>query len=340
MTAPAANTVSRAAAAFDPAVAPQAPRPGTSTWVAFYVAAPLIMALPLGWYGAGIGAEWPRTTSMLLWGSVCLLSWILSDLLARLLARLPGASRAPAWVLLVGGYLLNLLASSLYNPAIVKGLVDLRLALETPAVTDYFNVERSLLDPGYLWLLLAAGIPGLFVWLAGNYALERIAGVPRLRRSALRVGPAEPIGAVASAADRTPAHAATTPASPTAPAAPAEPAALTEPPLPRFFLRLARLTDLRTEELVAIEAEDHYIQVHSTRGKELVYYRFKDALEDLRDLDGLQIHRSAWVSRNGISALEEEGRALQVVLVTGARMRASLSNRGALLQAGFRPRHG
>jgi hypothetical protein len=323
MTAPAANTVARAAAAFDPAVAPQAPRPGTSTWVAFYVAAPLIMALPLGWYGAGIGAEWPRTTSMLLWGSVCLLSWILSDLLARLLARLPGASRAPAWVLLVGGYLLNLLASSLYNPAIVKGLVHFGLALETPAVTDYFNVERSLLDPGYLWLLLAAGIPGLFVWLAGNYALERIAGVPRLRRSALRFGPAEPIGAVASAADRTPA-----------------PAAQTAPPLPRFFLRLARLTDLRTEELVAIEAEDHYIQVHSTRGKELVYYRFKDALEDLRDLDGLQIHRSAWVSRNGISALEEEGRALQVVLVTGARMRASLSNRGALLQAGFRPRHG
>lgn len=337
MTAPAANTVENAAGAFDPAVAPQAPRPGTSAWVAFYVAAPLIMALPLGWYGAGIGAEWPRTTSMLLWGSVCLLSWILSDLLSRLLARLPGASLAPAWLLLVGGYLLNLLASSLYNPAIVKGLVDLRLATETPAVTDYFDVERSLLDPAYLWLLLAAGIPGLFVWLAGNYALERIAGVPRLRRTAPGVGPAEPIAIVDAPADRAPAPmapAATAAVPPTAPAAPAG------PPLPRFFLRLSRLTGLRTEELVAIEAEDHYVQVHSTRGKELVYYRFKDALEDLRDLDGLQIHRSAWVSRNGISALEEEGRALQVVLVTGARMRASLSNRGALIQAGFRPRHG
>ena len=107
--------------------------------------------------------------------------------------------------------------------------------------------------------------------------------------------------------------------------------------VPRFFQRLSKLAGLTIDDLVAIEAEDHYVQVHSIRGKELIYYRFRDALQELESLpDGLQIHRSAWVSRRHVTALDGRGRKLEVVLDTGDRLGVSLSNRGALLQAGIR----
>jgi DNA-binding LytR/AlgR family response regulator len=104
---------------------------------------------------------------------------------------------------------------------------------------------------------------------------------------------------------------------------------------PRFFDRLVRLRGLSPEQLVAVEAEDHYIQVHSTRGKELIYYCFGDALGDLHALQGVQIHRSVSVSRAGIARLEGSGRNLQVVLVTGDTLRVSHSNRGVLRNAGW-----
>ena len=107
-------------------------------------------------------------------------------------------------------------------------------------------------------------------------------------------------------------------------------------PTPRFFRRLSKLSGLGIDELVAVEAEDHYVQVHSTRGKELVYHRFRDALEELDGVPGLQIHRSAWVSRQHIQGLDGRGRKLEVVLVTGDRFSVSLSSHRALLQAGLR----
>jgi hypothetical protein len=308
----------------DPAPAPQPPPAGSRAWYGFYLGAPLIGALPMGWYGAGIGAELSRGSSMLLWVSVCWLSWVLSDALARLLARMPGATLAPPWLLLCAGYLLNLLLSSVYNPAVLQWLLRMGLGSETPAITEYFDLERSLLDPAYLWLLLIAGLPGLLVWLAGNYALERIAAVPRFSHPDPRPAASPPAPPAAAAA-----------ALPTLPG-PAAPMS----PSPRFFERLERLQGLRTDELVAVEAEDHYIQVHSLRGKELVYYRFRDALTDLATLDGLQIHRSAWVSRRGIQSVQEQGRVLGVLLVTGETLRASQSYKGALAQSGFRARPG
>ena len=152
-------------------------------------------------------------------------------------------------------------------------------------------------------------------WLLGNYFLERFYGLPRLSRltTALagetREGSAD--NSLAAAELSTDAASA---------------------PKPRFLQRLDRLAGLNVSELVAVEAEDHYIHVHSRRGKELIYYRFGDALEELRTLRGIQIHRSAWVSIDGIQTVEDRGRKTHVVLITGERLRVSLPNRGALLR--------
>jgi len=305
-----------------PTSAPVSPARGTRPWVAFYFVAPLLMAVPLGWYGAGLGSEMPFSASMILWSTICLLSWWCSDGFSQLLALALGRHRVTPVVILTCGYLLNMAAASVYNPAVVNALLYFELAETTPFLEQYFELERSLLDPSYLWMLGLAGLPGWILWLTGNYLLELLAGVPRVRHPRLAT-PGE--------------NELRTSVLPSAPSA--LPAGMTPTRAePRFLQRLTRLTGLTMKELVAIEAEDHYIQVHSLRGKELVYYRFRDAMDDLQSWDGLQIHRSAWVNRSGIERLEGRGRQMEVVLVTGDRCKVSMSFRGALLNAGLNRR--
>lgn len=70
------------------------------------------------------------------------------------------------------------------------------------------------------------------------------------------------------------------------------------PPLLREKLppRLARA------RLLAVQAEDHYLRVHTDAGDALLLMRFTDALQALNTLDGVRTHRSWWVAR---SAVEE-----------------------------------
>ena len=141
---------------------PQAPPVGGGPWVVFYGVAPLITALPMGWYGAGIAAGFPFAASMLLWISICTISWWLSDSLARSMARL--APRAlPPLVCLTAGYFLNLLLSSMYNPALLWWMVEVGIVKRSSNIDFYFAVERNLLSGDYLRLLLVGGTPGLFV---------------------------------------------------------------------------------------------------------------------------------------------------------------------------------
>ena len=299
---------------------PRARRATPAQLLFFYTGPPLLMALPMGLYGAGLGAELPFAGSMLLWMSICLMSWLLSDICSRFFAQALRPWRSPVWVILVCGYLVNLAASSVYNPAVVAGLVASGLGTPTPVITQYFQVDRNLFDGHYLWMLFLRGFPGMLLWIVGNYIFEAMTGVVRFRRTrriAFRprdIAPTEstPRAAVATSA-----------------------AALNAHSRPRFFERLERLKGLRVSDLLAIEAQDHYIQGHSARGKELIYYRFGEALGDLQSLDGLQIHRSAWVSRNGIERLEGAGRSLQVVLSSGEKLHVSQSNRSVLRAAGW-----
>ena len=59
----------------------------------------------------------------------------------------------------------------------------------------------------------------------------------------------------------------------------------------------------RSARLIAVEAEDHYLRVHTDAGDELVTARFSDALLELATLAGYQTHRSWWVAAGAIEAV-------------------------------------
>ncbi|MFN3305544.1 MAG: LytTR family DNA-binding domain-containing protein, partial [Roseateles sp.] len=60
----------------------------------------------------------------------------------------------------------------------------------------------------------------------------------------------------------------------------------------------------RAARLIAVEAHDHYLRVHTDAGVELLTMRFSDALAELSGAHGFQTHRSWWVAGEAIEAAQ------------------------------------
>lgn len=110
------------------------------------------------------------------------------------------------------------------------------------------------------------------------------------------------------------------------------------PPLPEaerdFRLRLS--AKRRAARLIAIEAEDHYVRVHTDAGSELVTMRFSDALKDLERAYGYRLHRSWWVAGDAIEAVRWSRAGGEVRLAGGIVAPVSRSHATALKSAGWR----
>ena len=77
----------------------------------------------------------------------------------------------------------------------------------------------------------------------------------------------------------------------------------------RFLDRLPG--KLRGAEIHAVEAEDHYLRLHTSRGSDLILMRLSDAIAELEGVEGAQTHRSWWVAKAAIrGARRLEGRAM------------------------------
>ena len=94
--------------------------------------------------------------------------------------------------------------------------------------------------------------------------------------------------------------------------------------MPDGLLDRAGLND--PAALHAIEAEDHYCRLHLAGGRSLlVLHRFGDALAEVADYDGAQVHRGAWVAASGVAGARRNGRRWLLLLADGAEIPVSAS---------------
>lgn len=77
------------------------------------------------------------------------------------------------------------------------------------------------------------------------------------------------------------------------------------------------LLGMPVAEVVCLQMEDHYIRVHGAARSHLVHATMGQALDVLRGIDGLRVHRSWWVARRAIVAAERDGRNLRLRLSNG-----------------------
>ncbi|HEY8615178.1 LytTR family DNA-binding domain-containing protein [Phenylobacterium sp.] len=105
------------------------------------------------------------------------------------------------------------------------------------------------------------------------------------------------------------------------------------PAPPKFLERLP--LKLRGAEVWAVEAEDHYLRLHTSKGQDLILMRLADAVAELEGIEGMQVHRSWWVARNAIAdARRGDGRAT-LTLKDGSEVPVSRTYAGQLRENGW-----
>ena len=95
-------------------------------------------------------------------------------------------------------------------------------------------------------------------------------------------------------------------------------------PAPEAAL-LARLPARLRAELLHLRMQDHYVEVHTAAGREMLLLRFRDALSEVEGVNGLQVHRSHWVARNAVARVERRDGRIVLRLVNGSRVPVSRS---------------
>jgi len=84
-----------------------------------------------------------------------------------------------------------------------------------------------------------------------------------------------------------------------------------------------------------MQMEDHYLRVHTDDGDGLALYRMSDAVEDLADTDGMQVHRSWWVARSAVKEVKRDRHKKALVVQDGTLVPIGRSYEKRLKNAGW-----
>jgi len=335
---------------FDEAM--QAWRRGLSSprlWVVCFLTAALFAAIgpagtgevygPAGraaFWGAGMAAAWVATTF-----TVCLAEARLGPRpLASLLAGV--ALATPLLLIMAPAH-----ASLMHRDF---GLAEAAVAAPLCALLAAVIVVKTR---------LALGQPLGFGAVTGEGAPLAVAGMaPRMPAPVppLAVRPAGP-APMPPAAAPAPGPSAPEPAAPAAtvpaPVAPepepaARPEALAEPgPAEAGVVAFAaparrgapailrRLPQRKRGPLLRLSMADHYVGVATEHGEEMLLMRLSDAIAETAPEEGLKVHRSHWVARRAVRAVEPEGDRATLVLTSGERIPVSRTRMQVLRSAGW-----
>ncbi len=273
----------------------------------FYVGVPLLIGFFLGWTQVGRAAEWPKYVSLLYWMGVSFGSLFFLELLTPPFAGILRPRGVPLWITLIIaqviiGWLAILPVMRFFTES-VQSLLPLALAhpLQDGSLS---SVLQKLPTNIVTWV----GINLLFFYGLG---MERFGYKPPARPSPTFPGSIDPATTEAQSEAGRSGQAAT------------------EVSPPAF---LSRVRDERRGALLALQADGHYLHVHTDAGCDMILYRFSDALGELPDAEGMRVHRSWWVAERAVDG-GEKGEKL--ILVNGVTVPVSRSYRVQVRERGW-----
>ena len=120
-------------------------------------------------------------------------------------------------------------------------------------------------------------------------------------------------------------------------ASPPAPPGETLPSPPALHGMLLRLPRQIGHEVVALQAEDHYVRVHTRLGNALLLGSLSDAIADVQrsGMRGQRTHRSWWVAEDAVTTTSRRGRHLILVLCNQIEVPISVSYRQSAIAGGI-----
>jgi hypothetical protein len=109
------------------------------------------------------------------------------------------------------------------------------------------------------------------------------------------------------------------------------------PPMPEAEIAFRRRLSAkrRSARLIAIQAHDHYLRVHTDQGPELITLRFADALAELALAHGYKAHRSWWIAADAIETVTWRRGTGEARLTGGLTVPVSRGQAEVLKEAGW-----
>ena len=98
---------------------------------------------------------------------------------------------------------------------------------------------------------------------------------------------------------------------------------------PAFY---QELPEDKRGQIIYLKSELHYLTVVTTKGRTLILYNLRDAIEQLPAEAGIQTHRSYWVAADQVVAVHKAGRQGEVELKDGDRIPISRARLGAVME--------
>lgn len=98
---------------------------------------------------------------------------------------------------------------------------------------------------------------------------------------------------------------------------------------------LSRLPLEKRADLISLSVSDHYVEVSTTKGSELLLMRLSDAIRETEPCPGLQTHRSHWVAIDQIKAARREADRAVLTMSNDQEIPVSRSNINALKEKGL-----
>lgn len=92
---------------------------------------------------------------------------------------------------------------------------------------------------------------------------------------------------------------------------------------------------LQGAPVLALEAEDHYVRVHTPVGSELILLRLADATNEMGNTPGARTHRSWWVARAAVKTVNRSSGKTTLLLLNDIEVPVSRGFIAELREAGW-----
>jgi hypothetical protein len=105
--------------------------------------------------------------------------------------------------------------------------------------------------------------------------------------------------------------------------------------LPPTIGHLSRRPEGLSGTIQYMRMEDHYLRVFTDEGDGMTLHRMSDATRDLAATDGMQVHKSWWVSETAIREIRQENRKRVILTLDGTKVPVGRSFEPQLKDAGW-----
>ena len=98
---------------------------------------------------------------------------------------------------------------------------------------------------------------------------------------------------------------------------------------------MLRLPPAKLGELPYMSMQDHYVEIVTSKGRELVLLRLADAINEAGRKTGIQLHRSHWAAFSAIASTRRDAGKISLVMSDGTELPVSRTYATALREAGI-----